>query len=114
MNMKTIPHNSRSGANRKTHTHKKREIWRYVLGLVAGIEATATQKYFLVLVHHHGYRHKGFAWASHETLAREMHVGVAVIERIFQWAKNIGVVGEGNRAYWLDIERLEALQRVPR
>jgi hypothetical protein len=91
---------------------KRREIWRYILGLVAGIDATATQKYFLVRVHHHGYRHKGFAWASHETLAREMRVSVAAVEQLFQRAKNIGVVGTGNRAYWLNIDRLEALQRV--
>jgi hypothetical protein len=113
---KNHSHNfARGAAMTGAHTNakvKRREIWRYVLGLVAGIEATATQKYFLVRVHHHGYRHKGFAWASPETLAGDMGVSVAAVERIFQWAKNVGVVGEGNRAYWLNIDRLEALQRV--
>jgi hypothetical protein len=83
-----------------------------MFALIAGIHASTTQKYFLVRVHQHSYRHKGVAWASHETLAGEMGVGVPSIERYFRWAKQIGVVGTGNRAYWLDVDRLKALQRV--
>lgn len=95
--------------------------WWYVLGLIAGLDATPTQKYLLTLVFRHTHRIKGFAWSSQESLALEMCTDLSTVERIFQWAKKIGVVSvrrvrtgkhpkDQHNEFWLNIERLKELQ----
>jgi hypothetical protein len=94
----------------------------YIAGLIAGIDATPTLRYFLTLIQRHTNSRKGFAWASQETLAHEMGVHVSTVERAFQWAKRIGIVGvrrirtgkgkeDQYNEYWLNVERLKELQR---
>ncbi len=96
--------------------------WFHVLALIAGIDATPTQKYLLTLVLRHTHSRKGFAWANQETLAAEMCVDVSTVERAFRWAKGSGIVGvrrirtgKGKAAqyneYWVNVERLGELQR---
>jgi hypothetical protein len=96
--------------------------WWYREHLIAGLDATPTRKYLLCLVHLHTHARKGFAWASQKTLAREMGTDDSTVERVFEWAKLIGIVsvrrirtGKGKaeqyNEYWLNIERLKELQR---
>lgn len=98
--------------------------WWYVEQLVVGMDATPTRKYFLTLVHLHQNRKTGVAWASQETLAREMCVDLSTVERCFRWAKQIGVVyvravrtgkrpSDQHNEYFQKIERLKEFQRPP-
>lgn len=105
------------------HPHEsKTESWWHVSGLIAGINATPVRKYFLTLAHRHTNRQKGHAWASQQTLAREMCISVSTVERLFRWGKDKGIVGvrrvktgkgkdDQYNQYWLVIDRLQELQR---
>jgi hypothetical protein len=101
---------------------KQRDAWWQVLELIAGIEATATQKYFLTLVHRHTNWRKGYAWAAQKTLGQEMCVSESSAKRTYRWAKKLGVINsrlvrtgklpkDQHNEYSLNIERLRELQR---
>jgi hypothetical protein len=101
---------------------KQRDGWSQVLELIAGIEATTTQKYFLTLVYRHTNWRKGVAWASQNKLAQEMCVSERTAKRIYRWAKRLGVINstlvrtgklpaDQHNEYSLNIERLKELQR---
>jgi hypothetical protein len=90
---------------------KKSMQWRHVQALIAGMEASPTQKCLLIVIHCHAQR-KGFACASMETLAREIGASLRTTRRTVQLARQRGVVTvEGTDRYWLNIERLKELQR---
>jgi hypothetical protein len=98
--------------------------WYRIADLIAGIDATPTQKNLLTRIQRHTHARKGFAWMSQEELAREMRVSVSTVERGFAWGKKLGVITvvpqrTGNNPadqfnhYWLNIERLKELQSPP-
>ncbi|HEY2545769.1 MAG TPA: hypothetical protein VGI46_06880 [Candidatus Acidoferrum sp.] len=96
--------------------------WWSVLSLIAGLDATPTQKYLLDLILRHTNSKKGYAWAEQRTLAVEMCVSVPTVERAFAWGKKLGIVivrevrtgpKTQHNEYWLSIERLKELQRLP-
>jgi hypothetical protein len=106
-------------------SHKQENQWWYVEGLIAGLDATPTQKYLLTLIHLHTNARKNYAWMSQESLAREMCTDLSTVERAFRWAKKIGVVGvrrirtgklpsDQCNTYWLEIEQLKQRQRPPK
>jgi len=105
-------------------TSRGQDQWWDALRLIAGLDATPTQKYLLTLVHRHTNRKTGRAWASQKTLAREMGVDDSTVERIFRWGKQTGIVcvervrkgknpAEQHNFYWLDTARMKLLQRKP-
>lgn len=96
----------------------------YIANLIAGLDATPTQKYLLTLIHQHTHSRKGYAWTKQETLAQEMCVDLSTAKRGFRWGKKRGIVGvrrirtgkgkdDQYNEYWLVVERLEELQRPP-
>jgi hypothetical protein len=101
------------------------EQWWWVERLIAGLDATPTQKYLLTLIHLHSNSRKGFAWASQETLAHELCTDPSTVKRVFRWGKQLGVIGvrrvrtgkgkdDQYNEYWLEPERLKELQRPPK
>ena len=96
--------------------------WWFIQHLIAGLDTTPTIKYLLTLVYLHTNKDRGFAWTSQKTLAREMCVDESTVKRTFRKAKKMGVVisrtvrtsrlpKDQHNEYWLDIERMKALQR---
>jgi hypothetical protein len=113
--------NNSEKENAKQEQKAEKHSWWHLAKLIAGIQATPTEKYFLTLVAGHTNTRKGFAWASQETLAQEMCVDLRTVGRVFAWAKKLGVIGvrrvrtgklpsEQHNEYQLAIERLEQLQ----
>ncbi len=105
----------------KKSSHGQDQWWD-ALRLIAGLDATATQKYLLTLVFRHTNKTKGYAWASQETLAWEMCTDTRTVQRAFQWATETGIVcvqrirkakrpSEQHNHYSLDVERMKLLQR---
>src|SRR5258708_1230005 len=101
---------------------RSQDQWWNVLGLIAGLDATPTQKVFLVLVLRHTNNREGYGWASQQTLAWEMCTDTRTVQRAFQWATESGFVRverirkakrptEANNHYWLDVEQMKLLQR---
>jgi hypothetical protein len=98
------------------------DAWWDILRLIAGLDATATQKFLLVLVLRHTNKRKGYGWASQQTLAWEMNTDTRTVQRAFQWATESGIVRverirkaksptEQVNHYSLDVERMKLLQR---
>ena len=96
--------------------------WWYVENLIAGLDATPTEKYLLTRVHLHINRKSGRAWASQKTLAVEASTDLRTVERFFAKMKRLGAVqvhrirtgkspSDQYNEYWLDVERLCELQR---
>jgi hypothetical protein len=103
-------------------SHKQENQWWFVQGLIAGLDATPTQKYLLTLIHLHTNARKNYAWMSQESLAREMCTDLSTVKRAFRWGKQLGVIGvrrvrtgkgkdDQYNEYWLELERLKELQR---
>jgi hypothetical protein len=105
-------------------TSHGQDAWWDALRLIAGLDATPTQKYLLTLVHRHTNRKTRRAWASQKTVAWEMSVDDSTVERIFRWGKQKGIIrvervrkgknpADQHNFYWLDTERMKVLQRKP-
>jgi hypothetical protein len=106
-------------------SHKQGNQWWYVQQLIAnldaGSDAPGTLKHLLTLVHRHTNSKLGYAWASQQTIAREMSCSVPTVERAFAKAKRMGVLAirrvrtgknpkDQHNEFWLLIPRLKELQ----
>jgi hypothetical protein len=116
--MATVPR-EKNGEQEKDATAGN---WWYVAQLIAGIDASPTQKYFLTLIQTHTNKRRRYAWASQRSLAAEMGTDVSTVNRSFRWGKQLGVVGvrrvrtgkgkmDQYNEYWIVTERLKELQR---
>ena len=97
--------------------------WWHALDLLAGIGATPTQHLLLVRIYRHIHKKKGYAWASQETLAREMNVDLSTVERGFRWAKRLGLVqvrrvitgkrpSDRHNEYWIDFRVVDMRKQL--
>ena len=101
---------------------EKNQPW-YVEQLIAGLDATPQIKLLLFLVRLHQNAKTGRAWASQDTLGREMGLDVSRVKEHFAEAKRRGWIGVDRQRkgqqkqfnqYWLNVEQLSACQRPDR